>query len=185
MKTRTQIRRENLVALVSVHGQAGVAEIVGKDRNQVYQWGLEPPDKAARNISDRSAALIEDAFGKPRGWLDQEQESPMVREASAISGGASQTGRPDFEKMAGAIYMLREYLEIMGEPAGWIADPVMLEVAYQAVEAFGQPVTASNVIDLTKRFANQIRSAGGRQGDERGSVGGDGTSTGAPRRRTA
>lgn len=105
-----------------------------------------------------------------------------------LSGAArptqSQAGRPDFGKMADAVYMLRQYLEIVGEPPEWVADPVMLEVAYAAVEAFGQPVTPSNVIDLTKRFANQVRNAGGRQGG-REEVAGDGTDSGATRRRTA
>lgn len=70
MKPRDYCRRENLKALVATHGQAGLADLIGKDRNQVYQWTRDEGEAGQRNISGRSAAAIEKALGLPHGWLD-------------------------------------------------------------------------------------------------------------------
>lgn len=70
MKPRDYCRRENLKALVALHGQAGLADLIGKDRNQVYQWTREVGEAGQRNIGSRSAAAIEKALNLPHGWLD-------------------------------------------------------------------------------------------------------------------
>ena len=104
--------------------------------------------------------------------------------SGAKSRAASQPAQPDFDKMASAVYLLREYLEIVGDPPEWVADPVMLEIAWWVVEGFGQQVTPTNVIALPKRLGSRIRSAKGRDGDGRSDTEG-GTEAGAARRRTA
>jgi hypothetical protein len=73
---------------------------------------------------------------------------------------ASQPARPDFEKMGNAVTVLREYLDVIGKPAEWVADPVLLETSYMVVEEFGGPVTRENVIDLTKRLGQKVREGG-------------------------
>jgi hypothetical protein len=76
MKPVSQIRRERLADLVAQAGsQVAVAEKIGKDKNQVYQWLLEPDAPGARNIGPNSARHIETAFSKPAGWLDHEADS--------------------------------------------------------------------------------------------------------------
>lgn len=170
MKTRTAIRKENLAALVDVHGQAAVADKIGKDRNQVYQWLQEAGDKAARNISDRSAALIEDAFGKPRGWLDQENVL-RVGEGHEPYLSPSQPGRPDLEKISGAVRILYDWLELMEEPPQGVYDSIMLGIAYGLVESSSEPVTDSNVLQFVKQFKHAIK--GGQNGHR--SMGGSGS----------
>lgn len=84
MKPVSQIRRERLAELVAEAGsQVAVAEKLGKDKNQVYQWLLPPESAGARNIGPRSAKAIETAFKKPEGWLDHETDGfSSVREPS-------------------------------------------------------------------------------------------------------
>lgn len=105
--------------------------------------------------------------------------------AASSAGRASHPAQPDFDKMASAVYLLREYLEIVGEPPEWVADPVMLEIAWWVVEGFGEQVTPNNVIDLTKRLGSKIRSARGQEGDGGQTDSRGGQATGAPRRRIA
>jgi|GEM_PF-2350704 len=77
--------------------------------------------------------------------------------------GPSHSARPDFEKLASAVYVVREYLELFGEPAEFLADPTMLETAYEVVDAFGQPVERSNVIDLVKTLKRKMQEGTGGQ----------------------
>ncbi|QWP79202.1 helix-turn-helix transcriptional regulator [Lysobacter sp. K5869] len=90
----------------------------------------------------------------------------------------SQTGRPDFQKIAHAITVLHEYLAVVGDPPEWVTDPVLIELAYTIVAEFGGPVTKANVIDLTKRFGERVRAGG--FGGEQGSVSGTGATAGTP-----
>lgn len=52
-----------------------LAARIDKDRNQVYQWLLEPGTPGARNLGHTNARRIEQVFGLPPGWLDTEQDS--------------------------------------------------------------------------------------------------------------
>jgi hypothetical protein len=84
MKPIAQVRRERLRELVTEAGsQVAVALRIGKDKNQIYQWLLEPSETGARNIGSRSARLLEDSFAKPNGWMDSDAEAfTRVREPS-------------------------------------------------------------------------------------------------------
>lgn len=71
MKPVSEIRRLRLRELVEQAGsQVAVADKLRKNKNQVYQWLLDPSQDGARNIGPTSARVIETAFKKPRGWLD-------------------------------------------------------------------------------------------------------------------
>lgn len=72
---------------------------------------------------------------------------------------ASQPQRLDFEIMAATVTVLRKYLEEVGDPPAFLEDPIMLETAYEVVIDFGQPVTPTNVIDLTKILKEKVRRA--------------------------
>ncbi len=75
MKPVSQIRRERLAQLVLEAGsQVAVADRISKDKNQIYQWLLDPDTRGARNIGPTSARAIETALSKPLGWLDHEDE---------------------------------------------------------------------------------------------------------------
>lgn len=75
MKPVSDIRRQRLAQLVTEHGsQVAVAQRIGKDKNQVYQWLLPAEAAGARNIGPRSARLIEVKCGLRHGWMDHEPE---------------------------------------------------------------------------------------------------------------
>lgn len=101
-------------------------------------------------------------------WL-QTGEGPR----DAGDAGASHSQRPDFEKISGAVEVLRHYLELTGQPPELIFDPVYLEIMYEAVEEFGGDVRPDNVLDITKWAAKRMREDGGSsatnevQGDRR------------------
>lgn len=105
MKPIKEIRRENLrLILDSVLGQSALAERLRKDRNQVYQWTLDPkgPDGEknphSRGISDASARAIEDAAGLAIGWMDHQQQGfskyPEFGSAEPISVREETTAYP-------------------------------------------------------------------------------------------
>lgn len=71
MNETAERRRKNLAALVAeANGQAKLAAMLGRDRNQVWQWLLDQDKRAARAIGDKIAREIEQKTGKPSGWLD-------------------------------------------------------------------------------------------------------------------
>jgi hypothetical protein len=83
MRPIKDIRRDNLAYLVKIRGggqggQSAVARVLGKDRNQIYQWLRPRSNKAHRGISDETARLIEHAFSLPEGAMDHD----MTRSAS-------------------------------------------------------------------------------------------------------
>lgn len=76
MKPVSRIRRDRLAELVEEAGsQVAVAQKLGKDKNQIYQWLLDESERGARNIGAASARAIETAFNKPHGWLDHDPEA--------------------------------------------------------------------------------------------------------------
>lgn len=75
-----ETRRTNARRLASeVGGQAKFAVKLGKSLSMVGQW---IGDKPARNIGPTAARDIEEAFGKPHGWLDMPQDFQNVSPAA-------------------------------------------------------------------------------------------------------
>lgn len=73
MKPVSEIRRLRLRELVDqVGSQVAVADKLRKNKNQVYQWLLDPSQDGARNIGPTSARVIEAAFKMPHGWMDSD-----------------------------------------------------------------------------------------------------------------
>lgn len=90
----------------------------------------------------------------------------LITGRGAEQGGPSQPARPDFEMMGSAVNVLAHYLELVGDPAEWIHDPELLEIAYMVAEEFGKPVAPENVLDLTKVLSKRIRGLGDEQQQE-------------------
>ncbi|GAA0694643.1 S24 family peptidase [Dyella marensis] len=93
MKPIKDLRRENFVKLMAEQGgQSAVAARIKRDRNQVYQWTLDPSNPASRGIGDKLARVIEQALQVPIGWLDADHPSstnPPAPKLEAIGGEAS------------------------------------------------------------------------------------------------
>lgn len=124
--------------------QAGLAAKLNTSSQRVKNW-------EGRGISQQGANEAQAMLGVSSTWILDGCGSP--------DAGASQATRPDFRKVADSIIVLREYLAITGDPPEWVADEVLLEVAYSVVEASSEPVSQTNVIDLTKRLAERVRNA--------------------------
>lgn len=109
MKPITQVRRERLRELVTEAGsQVAVALRIGKDKNQIYQWLLDPMAEGARNISSRSAKLLETAFAKPEGWLDSDPETFSADRESVDNADyrQSRAARPTVPILAAAVKVI-------------------------------------------------------------------------------
>ncbi len=137
--------------------QQQMADIVGTTKQYVgrLEKGL--------NQTPNGVFLTEWAryFAVSPRWLSTGEGSRTVTGATP-----SHPERPDFGKLASAVTVLRHYLEIMGDPAEWVSDPILLEAAFEVVEEFGGSEPASNVIDLTKILARKIRGATDGQGQQ-------------------
>ena len=90
MPTIDEIRRQNLTALVKeLGGNKPLAERVGVSESQMAQWvngAKESKTGKARGMRLDSCHRIEDAAGKPRGWLDQSHNA-----ADQVGGGQKTT----------------------------------------------------------------------------------------------
>jgi transcriptional regulator with XRE-family HTH domain len=98
-------------------------------------------------------------------------EVPLIATALGVSVSelfdgsptSSQEARPDFERMAATVTVLRTYLELMGKPLAMVEDPLLLEIAHEVVMEFGGTEPAKNVLDLTKVLADRMRRDEGEQ----------------------
>ena len=165
MLTIEEIRRARLRQLAEEAGsQAALSRRVNRSPNQVNQWLGKG---TARDMDSDTARMFEDVCGKPHGWMDNLPESGERSHAVGL----------DFETIAGAVEVLRNYLELTGQPPELVSDPVYLAIMYEAVEEFGGDVRPDNVLDITKWAAKRVREDGGSsatdevQGDRRAAGG--------------
>lgn len=82
-------RRDNLARLLDEHGKMQLSKLVDISADYLWQMG-KGTGKSARGVSDDNARKIENALGKPPGWLDgssQNAASPPV---------APSATRPDY-----------------------------------------------------------------------------------------
>jgi transcriptional regulator with XRE-family HTH domain len=73
MRTVSEIRRARLLQLIEQAGSIqAVADKIGRSHAQVSQWKNMNTRSSGRPsvIGAESARLIEEAFNKPRGWMD-------------------------------------------------------------------------------------------------------------------
>lgn len=71
-------------------GQARFAEIVGISPSQAWQIAGSTP---VRGIGSKMAARIEQAFGKPAGWLDWPDDTPPFFALSEVGAKSAPIGR--------------------------------------------------------------------------------------------
>lgn len=191
MKPVAEIRRTNLNSLVAEAGsQVAVAKKIGKDKNQIHQWLLDPGAPGARNIGPRSARELEAAFGKPPGWLDHENEknlkngetTPVVDldqpPPPAPTEKSSQPVELDPDMVAETHKALRLYYRRRGKEYDIERQPEEFIWAYGLRLALGDEPTSADLIDFGAKLADRARKrAEAERGDERrdGSkvVGGD------------
>lgn len=95
---------------------------------------------------------VAERFGVSVRWLET-GTGPKYRVEEQIAPQYAASARPMFKTMADAVILLREYLEIRDEPASLLADPSLLQLAYQVVEEHNKPVTPDDMHSLTKRLA--------------------------------
>lgn len=85
MEDLDELRRANLRAeSARLGGDAQFARIIGKDKNQVYQW-LRAEGTQRRNMRKTMARAIEIKIDRPKGWLDQLHAVSEQSAAYAIS----------------------------------------------------------------------------------------------------
>lgn len=140
--------------LRTISGQSELARELGMSPQRLNNW-------ESRGISQEGANLVQAELGINSTWILTGNGEMVVAGHAPTSERMSQSQRPDFGKVSGAVYVLRRYLAIVGDPEEWVTDPVLLEVAYEIVHAFGRDVAPDNVIDLTQALAERLRHQGG------------------------
>lgn len=142
MKTADEIRRERLAELVREAGsQVAVADRLGKNKNQVYQWLLPSERDGARDIGHDMAREIETAFKKPRGWLDNDPElvSDPNESSRNVHGGQSYAARLDAAILAQAVGVV-EADEAVNGPYPPLTQAELLLELYAKIEAGERPM---------------------------------------------
>jgi len=132
-----------------IEGQSDFARQLGITPQRVNNW-------ESRGISLEGAVEAQRKWGVNAVWV-------LHGEGSAAAVTVSQSERPDFEKIAGAVRVLHDWLEIEDEPSEGVYDAVMLSIAMEVVERSNEAVTPSNVIQFIKRFKQAIT-----QGEDHG-----------------
>lgn len=87
MKTISEIRRDNVQTLLTMHlmSKTALASRLEVTVQQVYQvLGSNPQ----RNIGDKFARKIEEAFSMPSGWLDQDHAGSERKEGGRTTVSA-------------------------------------------------------------------------------------------------
>lgn len=158
VKLTSEIRRENFAALVAKEASPqAAADRLRKDKAQVYQWLAEPGTGTARNIGPTSVREIEAAWGLPRGWMDHEHPEHAI---AAPAEQASQTGRIDPARLRFAMELLADLAkeQIGPDSGGFAHDARHIAITYNYLLDRCEPVGASNVTDIRRGVAAQIRS---------------------------
>lgn len=166
MRPLREIRRDNLLRLITEEGgQKALADRLGKDKNQVYQWGLPTDNQASRNISDRTARAIEEATGKPRGWLDHDHPTtPAAGQSAAL---ASQVGGLDSGKLSSSITFLEQQFALWGREFNAADQTLLIAGVYQRLTASDTP----NLIELSRWLTDQMTGDANEREGEVGSAG--------------
>lgn len=97
---RTQNRLKKVKQLVGeVGGLARFSETVGISASQAWQIAGNAP---VRGIGSKMAARIEQAFGKPAGWLDWPGDDASFNTESAEGGDwpFPSVSRSDYERLS-------------------------------------------------------------------------------------
>jgi hypothetical protein len=147
MRPLREIRRDRFAELVKeAGGQSAAASRLEKDKNQVYQWLLDPDNPASRNISDRTARSIERAFERPHGWLDHEpppEQTPLNVDLGLL----------------GEVTAVVQQLALRADSGFSASDPELLEAAYAEVRELNRPVTSGNVSAIADRVVARMRTS--------------------------
>ena len=118
--------------------------------------GIENGDQTT---STKIHAIAEALGVKPR-WLET-GEGP--KHAVGESSGRYGASRPQFLVLAHAVQVLKTHLEIRGEPAAWVAEPSLLEMAFDVVSQHEGDIGPEQIISLatalTARRNGQATSA--------------------------
>lgn len=85
-----EITRANARMLMADSTAAAFGERVGLSNSQVSQMLGKNP---RRNIGFKLARRIEEAFGKPTGWLDEPHEAPVLPEKQTVGDRLNQAMR--------------------------------------------------------------------------------------------
>lgn len=110
--------------------------------------GIENGDQTT---STKIHAIAEALGVKPR-WLETGEGPKHGVGETAGRYGAS---RPLFLVLADAVQVLKTHLEIRGEPASWVAEPALLEMAFDVVSQHEGEIGPAEVISLATTLTSR------------------------------
>ena len=145
------VRYQNFRTLIDEKGDdgkaigiSGAASRLGKSQSQVSHFGGERPIK---NIGPKVARQIEEAFGKPRGWLDASHDG-----ASA----ASQEPRLDDDKLERSIQFLERQFATWGREFVAVRNADLIAGVYARIGRKGE----TNLVTLSQWLMQRVEEKG-------------------------
>lgn len=106
---RENRRRRLLELLPTVGGQSGLAALLKRERNQVWQWTLVETDPRGRGIGPKMARRIESVANRPEFWMDQRE--PLELDATDQGIHISQEAPPSADVLRTALEITERVLQ--------------------------------------------------------------------------
>lgn len=146
-----EVRYQNFRALIEEKGEdgkpigiSGAAGRLGKAQAQVSHFGGERPIK---NIGPKVARQIEEAFGKPRGWLDASHEG---------SSATSHDERLDDDKLERSIQFLERQFATWGREFVAVRNADLIAGVYARIGRKGE----TNLVSLSQWLMQRVEEKG-------------------------
>lgn len=175
VKPVSENRRDNLARLVKeAGGQVAFANLIGKDRNQVGQWLMDPEATGARNIGNASARQIENALGLASGSLDYPADAtPGSPLTPAGERNPSSVLASHFQTLDPAILLEAERWTMIFEAADGAKWPPLrrmqrLADVYARIVADGGLLSDEHHADYMLELNEAVERRTGGNKDERG-----------------
>jgi hypothetical protein len=130
-----EIRRLNLQAESErLGGDAQLARLLSKDKNQLYQW-LRAEGKQRRNMRKTMARTIEAKIGRPGGWLDQRHDG-VIEPPSAYALSPEFPAVRAKNDMRAIRFALQSLFAVLHEKQSAVAEAVAQDILETAGSSF-------------------------------------------------
>lgn len=137
MEDIDEMRRKNLRAEATrLGGDAELARVIGKDKNQIYQWIRTEDPVQQRTMRKTMARSIEAKLGRPGGWLDQNHAQAVNEPPSTYALSADFPNARSRNDMRAVRYALQSLFVVLHEKQSDVAEAVAKDIVETAGKRF-------------------------------------------------
>jgi DNA-binding transcriptional regulator YdaS (Cro superfamily) len=133
--------------------QDEIAQEIGVTQGAVWQWADGKIPISAKRAVAAAKAVGADPAEISVAWREARGSGNL---STGLPTTAAHPVRPDFDRMAGAVRLLAEFVRVMSYHPENLFNPRMLEAAYEGVELVGSDMDASNVLDFVAYMNRRI-----------------------------